>query len=79
MLSDQTSLLLVLPEAAETVAQDMATQLVARMAMPRATLVAIEAHQFARVTDLFSLDGMVTLFDLTNTYFGGALAGSSKR
>ena len=39
---------------------------------------AIEDHLFSRVTDLFGLDGMVTLFDLTNTYFEGNLAGNAK-
>ena len=34
---------------------------------------AIEAHVFERVTDLFSLGHTVTLFDLTNTFFEGAV------
>ncbi len=38
----------------------------------------IEAALFARINDLFSLPTTVTLFDLTNTYFEGEMAGNSK-
>ena len=41
----------------------------------------IESAVFSRLTDLFSLQTTVTLYDLTNTYFEGELAGnpSAKR
>ncbi|HSP63565.1 MAG TPA: IS1634 family transposase [Pyrinomonadaceae bacterium] len=39
---------------------------------------AIEAFIFARVRGLFSLESTVTLYDLTNTYFEGALTGNRK-
>lgn len=38
----------------------------------------IEKALFAKVVDLFSLPMSVTLFDLTNTYFEGELAGNAK-
>ena len=38
----------------------------------------IEAALFSRINDLFSLPTTVTLFDLTNTYFEGEMAGNSK-
>lgn len=38
----------------------------------------IESALFSRVTDLFSLPATVTLYDLTNTYFEGEMAGNSK-
>ena len=38
----------------------------------------IEAALFSRINDLFSLPTTVTLFDLTNTYFAGEMAGNSK-
>lgn len=38
----------------------------------------IESALFSRVTDLFSLPATVTLYDLTNTYFAGEIAGNSK-
>lgn len=40
--------------------------------------VAIEAHLFGRVRDLFGLEATVTLYDLTNTYFEGAAAAIAK-
>ena len=39
---------------------------------------AIEARLFSRISDLFSLPATVTLYDLTNTYFEGAMAGNGK-
>lgn len=39
---------------------------------------AIEAALFTRVQSLFSLPATVTLYDLTNTYFEGELAGNAK-
>jgi transposase len=39
---------------------------------------AIEAHLFNQVQDLFRLEATVTLYDLTNTYFEGTLAGNAK-
>jgi transposase len=39
---------------------------------------AIEAALFSRINDLFALPTTVTLFDLTNTYFEGEMAGNSK-
>jgi transposase len=39
---------------------------------------AIEAALFARISNLFSLPTTVTLYDLTNTYFEGELAGNAK-
>lgn len=39
---------------------------------------AIESHLFSRVKDLFSLAPMVTLYDLTNTYFEGDMALNAK-
>jgi len=38
----------------------------------------IEKAIFAKVVDLFSLPTSVTLFDLTNTYFEGEVAGNAK-
>jgi transposase len=38
----------------------------------------IEAALFSRINSLFSLPTTVTLFDLTNTYFEGEMAGNSK-
>ena len=38
----------------------------------------IENALFSRISDLFSLPTTVTLFDLTNTYFEGAMSGNSK-
>jgi transposase len=38
----------------------------------------IEAALFSRINDLFSLPTTVTLFDLTNTYFEGEMAGNRK-
>ena len=38
----------------------------------------IEAFVFERVRSLFALESTVTLYDLTNTYFEGALKGNSK-
>lgn len=38
----------------------------------------IEAALFGRITDLFTLPTTVTLYDLTNTYFEGELAGNDK-
>lgn len=38
----------------------------------------IEAKLFSRIKDLFSLPTTVTLYDLTNTYFEGELAGNRK-
>lgn len=38
----------------------------------------IEAALFGRITDLFTLATTVTLYDLTNTYFEGELAGNDK-
>ena len=38
----------------------------------------IESRLFARVQDLFDLSATVSLFDLTNTYFEGAVAGNPK-
>ncbi|MDD2469253.1 MAG: IS1634 family transposase [Desulfobulbus sp.] len=38
----------------------------------------IEAALFSRINDLFSLPTTVTLFDLTNTYFEGEMAGNGK-
>ena len=40
--------------------------------------VRIEAFIFDRVRGLFSLESTVTLYDLTNTYFEGALKGNRK-
>lgn len=39
---------------------------------------AIETALFSRINDLFSLQTTVTLYDLTNTYFEGDMAGNSK-
>ncbi len=39
---------------------------------------AIEDHVFGAVQGLFQLDQTVTLFDLTNTYFEGDMAGNPK-
>jgi hypothetical protein len=39
---------------------------------------ALEAALFDRVADLFGLSTTVTLYDLTNTYFEGAMAGNAK-
>lgn len=36
----------------------------------------IESAVFARIADLFSLPATVTLYDLTNTYFEGEMAGN---
>lgn len=38
----------------------------------------IESLLFARIGELFSLETTVTLYDLTNTYFEGAVAGNPK-
>lgn len=38
----------------------------------------IEKALFSRINDLFSLPATVTLFDLTNTYFEGEMAGNAK-
>lgn len=38
----------------------------------------IEAALFGRIQDLFALPTTVTLYDLTNTYFEGELAGNDK-
>nr|WP_217639042.1 IS1634 family transposase [Syntrophus gentianae] len=38
----------------------------------------IEKALFARINDLFSLPTTVTLYDLTNTYFEGEMAGNAK-
>lgn len=38
----------------------------------------IETALFGRITDLFTLATTVTLYDLTNTYFEGELAGNDK-
>jgi transposase len=38
----------------------------------------IEAALFSRINDLFSLPATVTLYDLTNTYFEGEMAGNAK-
>lgn len=38
----------------------------------------IESALFARISDLFSLPTTVTLYDLTNTYFEGEMAGNGK-
>lgn len=38
----------------------------------------IEAALFLRINDLFSLPTTVTLYDLTNTYFEGEMAGNAK-
>lgn len=38
----------------------------------------IEAALFGRIKDLFTLPTTVTLYDLTNTYFEGELAGNDK-
>lgn len=38
----------------------------------------IESQLFSRLTDLFSLRTTVTLYDLTNTYFEGEMAGNGK-
>ncbi|MEK7075006.1 MAG: transposase, partial [Patescibacteria group bacterium] len=39
---------------------------------------ALEEHLFGRARDLFDLKETVTLFDLTNTYFEGDMAGNAK-
>jgi transposase len=39
---------------------------------------AIEARLFSRISELFSLPATVTLYDLTNTYFEGTMAGNGK-
>lgn len=39
---------------------------------------ALETALFARVSELFGLDWTVTLYDLTNTYFEGAVRGNAK-
>ena len=39
---------------------------------------AIEAALFSRINELFSLPATVTLYDLTNTYFEGEMAGNAK-
>jgi transposase len=39
---------------------------------------AIEAKLFCRISDLFSLPTTVTLYDLTNTYCEGEMAGNAK-
>ena len=39
---------------------------------------ALEDHLFGRARDLFDLKETVTLFDLTNTYFEGDMAGNAK-
>lgn len=38
----------------------------------------MESAIFSRITDLFSLPATVTLYDLTNTYFEGEMAGNQK-
>jgi len=38
----------------------------------------IETKLFSRINELFSLSATVTLYDLTNTYFEGSLAGNAK-
>ncbi len=38
----------------------------------------IETKLFSRISDLFSLTTTVTLYDLTNTYFEGGMAGNTK-
>ncbi len=38
----------------------------------------IEAALFSRINDLFALPATVTLYDLTNTYFEGEMAGNAK-
>lgn len=38
----------------------------------------IEAALFSQINDLFSLPATVTLYDLTNTYFEGEMAGNAK-
>jgi hypothetical protein len=38
----------------------------------------IEQHLFREVTNLFSLDTTITLYDLTNTYFEGEVPGQHK-
>jgi len=38
----------------------------------------IETALFSRINDLFSLQTTVTLYDLTNTYFEGEMAGNGK-
>jgi transposase len=38
----------------------------------------IETALFSRINDLFSLPTTVTLYDLTNTYFEGEMAGNAK-
>jgi transposase len=38
----------------------------------------IETKLFSRINDLFSLPTTVTLYDLTNTYFEGEMAGNDK-
>ncbi|MFA7062085.1 MAG: hypothetical protein WC156_14865 [Pedobacter sp.] len=38
----------------------------------------IEKQLFERINDLFSLPATVTLYDLTNTYFEGKMAGNAK-
>ena len=38
----------------------------------------IETTLFTRIETLFSLEASVTLYDLTNTYFEGSVAGNSK-
>jgi len=38
----------------------------------------IENALFSRISDLFSLPATVTLYDLTNTYFEGEMAGNAK-
>lgn len=38
----------------------------------------IEASLYSRISELFSLSTTVTLYDLTNTYFEGELAGNTK-
>ena len=37
----------------------------------------IETALFSRINDLFSLPATVTLYDLTNTYFEGEMAGNA--
>ena len=39
---------------------------------------AIESHLFARVQDLFDLPAIVSLYDLTNTYFEGTAEANPK-
>jgi len=38
----------------------------------------IEEALFSRITDLFSLENTITLYDLTNTYFEGEASGNRK-